>query len=271
MTRVLTTLAALLFALPLFAQNGAADRLYDTLGMDDIVAVMAAEGISYGDELEQEMFPNQGGAQWQTSLQKIYDLKQMQATLRTNFIQSLQGADVERMLEFFDTTRGAEIAMLEVTARQSMVDKDVEHAAQEAAQMQAQGRTARFLQVEDFINVNDLINRNVEGALNANMAFFQGLAAGGAMPDMTESDMLREVWASEAETRQSTHDWLRAYLLLAYGSLSDADMQSYLEFCKDPAGRDLVTASFAAYDAMFNDMSYALGLAAAQRMMEQAL
>jgi hypothetical protein len=118
--------------------------------------------------------------------------------------------------------------------------------------------------------VGDLVESNVMGTLNSNLAFFRGMAAtGGETFGMTEADMLDEVWRGEAEARDQTVDWLFPFLTLAYQPLTDAELQAYVDFSDTAAGRKVNAAMFAAFDSMFDRISEELGRAVALQMKGQ--
>ena len=118
--------------------------------------------------------------------------------------------------------------------------------------------------LEAFNDANSLVDLNVAGALNSNFAFYRGLADGDAFEiDLPEDIMLAEIWGQEPEIREETVLWLYSYQLMAYDELSDADVQAYIDLSESPAGQALNRALFAAFDAMFEAVSYDLGAAAA--------
>ena len=61
----------------------------------------------------------------------------------------------------------------------------------------------------------------------------------------------------------TTGGWLLTFLGLAYQPLSDADLDAYIAFSETPAGQVLNRAQFAAFDALFAEVSHRLGVAAA--------
>jgi hypothetical protein len=75
--------------------------------------------------------------------------------------------------------------------------------------------------------------------------------------------MLAEVWGQEPELRRDTIEWLYSFQLSAYAGLQDADIEAYSAFSATPAGANLNAALFAAFDEVFNQLSYELGEAAA--------
>lgn len=241
-------------------------RLLDVMQMDDTLEVMRAEGLAHGDVLEEEMFPGEGGAAWRAKVSAIYDPGWMRAGVEAGLTQVLaeDAATMAAALEFFGSDLGQKILSLEVEARRVLLDEAAESAARARAEDLRTTEDPRYRLVEDFAAVNDLVEMNVMGALNANLAFYRGLNAGGAIPGgMSEEDMLAEVWGQEDDVRAESADWLFPYLLLAYEGLSEQEMRDYLAFSETAGGKALNAAVFAAFDAMFVQLSQALGRAAA--------
>jgi hypothetical protein len=165
---------------------------------------------------------------------------------------------------FFDTDRGRRLLALEIEARRAMLDEAVEDAARVAHEDMVARADPRLDLLRRFAEANDLIEANVQGALNGNLAFYRGLEAAGGFEDgMSEDEMLADVWAQEETIRADTADWLFPYLALAYGPATDADIEAYTAFSASPEGRRLNRALFAAFDAVFGRISYDLGRAAA--------
>lgn len=244
--------------------------LADVLKIDEIIEVMRLEGLTYGDELAAELFADKGGAGWATAVGLIYDAPTMRARFEAAFAAQLAAsdADLPAIAEFFSAELGQHILALEVEARRSLMDEAVEDAAKAQVEDMMAEASPRFAALEAFAQTNDLIEMNVMGAMNANLAFFQGMAeVGGVSQDMTEEDMLADVWAQEPDIRAETEAWIYPYLALAYGPLSDAELADYLAFSETAAGQALNAALFGAFDSVFTGISRDLGRAAAQQMM----
>ena len=110
------------------------------------------------------------------------------------------------------------------------------------------------------------------GAMNASYAFYNGMIDGQAFDfELTEDEILRDVWSQEAEIRLDTQEWLYGYLMRAYAPLSDDDLQAYIDFSATKAGRVLNAALFAGFDEVFTNVSKALGLSAAGFMQGEDL
>jgi hypothetical protein len=262
--------AAFLCALPLRAASADPAALLTTLRIPEMIAVMQDEGIAYGDELEEQLFPGAGGARWDEAVARVYDepalLERFQSAFAARLAADPQAMD--QIAGFFGTDRGQQILILEIEARRALLDEAVEEAAAVSVDDMRARDDPRLALLERFATANDLIEQNVSGALNANFAFFQGMSDGGAFDGakMTEADMLAEVWAQEPDIRAETESWLYPFLALAYKPLSDADVEAYLAFSESEAGRAMNAAMFAAFDEVFREISRDLGRAAAEML-----
>ena len=121
----------------------------------------------------------------------------------------------------------------------------------------------RVDRIRTFVEVNDLIEVNVVGGLNASLAFYNGLADGGAF-EMSQDEILGQVWSQEEDIRAEAAEWLFGYLGLAYRPLEDDALDAYIALSESPAGTSLNAAIIAGYDEVFTGVSYSLGAAAAR-------
>ncbi|MGB8812666.1 MAG: hypothetical protein WCC57_05730 [Paracoccaceae bacterium] len=265
--------------LQVWADNGAqvtdfeistdVSALTKTLQIAEMMQVMREEGIDYGSTLEAEMFPGKGGAKWLAVVGLIYDPAVMQKRFEAAFDVELKGdpATIAVMQAFFGSERGQRILTMETEARRALMDEKAKEAAKVVVEEMTAKQDPRMAALQAFAHANDLTEQNVAGALNANLAFYKGLAAGGAFgDDMTEDQMLADVWSQEPDIRLETEDWLFSYLTVAYASLSDDDLAAYQAVSETPEGQKLNAAMFAAFDAVFTQISYDLGRAAAKQM-----
>ena len=155
-------------------------------------------------------------------------------------------------------------------AREAMIDESTEAAARERFRAIEGSDDPVLLQVERFVEANDLVEANVAGALNASFQFYQGLADGGAL-EITEGEILSEVWATEEETRADTRDWLYGFMLMAYTPLKQDQLEDYVALSATEEGRLMNRALFEGFNTMYDSISYALGLAAAREMQGEDL
>ena len=269
-----TVFTAGLLAAPVFAQsaNGDLDRLYEVLQLDAVTEIMQQEGTRYGATIGEDMFPDRLDGEWDLAVAQIYDLERMQDKVRADFAQSLTDADIAPILAYFETAPGQTFVTLEISARRAMLDEAVKDASEDSATIARADRTPRFQMIAEFIETNDLIEPNVVGALNSNYAFYVGLMDGDAFGgDLSEDQILTDVWTQEPDIRANSTDWLFSFLLMAYDPMSDDDLADYIAFSKTDAGAAVNLALFEAFDEMFEGISYQLGRAAADVMTAQDL
>jgi hypothetical protein len=239
-------------------------ELSGALKTAEVMRVVREEGIASGTELASDLPLGTGDPLWAAALSRIYNPAHMEAIFNQSFAQSLaaEGETLAAATAFFSSPVGERVLSLELAARKALQDKEVEAAAKRAYADLAEANPARQALIDEFVSVNDLVESNVMGALNANLAFLHGLAdTGGETLAMSEADMLAHVSATEPEVRAEMVDWLFPFLTLAYQPLSDADLQAYIAFSKTPAGQRVNAAMFQAYDALFDEISRDLGRA----------
>lgn len=269
---MLRYLAPVTFALsgaPVWAAGGV-EALYEAIGLPEIVGIMREEGIDYGRTIESDLFPDRGGDGWSATVSRIYNADAMNGAMLERFEADLGEIDPAPLLAFFESERGRRIIGVEISARRALLDPDVEEAAEVAAMELREADPARFGLLEEFVEVNDLIESNVMGAMNSNYAFYIGLMEGEAFDDgLTERDILADVWEQEAEIRADTEAWVYSYLALAYDPLSDEDIEAYIAISETEEGRALNRAMFAAFDELFVSISRRLGYGAAGFMAGQ--
>jgi len=249
------------------AAAGAArfEPLFRALAFDELIAIMREEGLSYGADLEADMFAGRGGDRWADAVAQIYDPDRMQDRLTETLADELAETDLDPLIAFFTSETGARIVRLELSARRALLDPEVETSSIERLEEMQADDVPRLHQIERFVAVNHLVDVNVVGALNANYAFYTGLADGRAFDhDVTEEELLADVWSQEPEIRQDTEHWIYSYLTMAYDPLPDDDLDAYIALSETRAGQALNAALFAGFDVVFTGISRELGLAAAQ-------
>jgi len=272
MKRLIALVLGLFATLAPAAQAQDAERLAEVLNMDGVLGVMRAEGLAYGADLDRNMLDGRGGAAWEAQVAEIYDPARLSATVMPRFAAALEGHDTGAMLDFFGSDLGRRIVRLEITAREAFLEEAVEEAARLRLDEMRADEDRRLDRLTAFIEAGDLVEANVQGGLNSSLAFWQGLRAGGFLGrQMTEEDVLAQVWNQEAEIRAETVEWLYSYLSMAYEPLSDEEFAAYIAFTRTPAGQAMNRALFAGFDAMFTDVSYRLGLAVSREMAGQEL
>lgn len=256
------------------AADGGIAALAEAMQLDRLTAVLSAEGRNYGAQLRDELFPGRGGARWEGIVARIHDSERMAAELVAALEAELADRPeaVAAATAFFTAPLGRQIVGLELGAREALLDEQVKDAATLGFEELKDSDPERVALIGRFVAANDLVESNVAGALNANLAFYRGMIDGGAIdPTLNERDMLADLWSQEDQVRRDTEEWLFPYLALAYTPLSDADLEAYVAFSLTPEGQVLNAALFAAFDRLFVRLSYDLGAAAAQFVQGQDL
>jgi len=234
-TRIVATAAVLAttftMAMPVFAQDNTADELFELLRLPEIIDVMRDEGLGYGDTIGSDLFGGEPSGDWAATVARIYDYDTMIDMVRTDFDISMDGVDVAPIIDFFASDQGQMIVELEVSARRALLDDAVEEASKDAVLTAAANEDARLALVGEFIETNNLIDTNVAGALNSNLAFYSGLLDGGAFSGaLSEDQILTDVWSQEGEIRENTSEWIYSFLFMAYDPLDEEDLQAYIAF-----------------------------------------
>lgn len=253
------------------APDAGVSALATAMQVDQIIAVMREEGLEYAKTLQADMFPGVGNSGWIAEVAGIYNADRMQQEFTAALSASLAGnARLDAMTRFMDGDFGNRVVGLELAARKALLDPAIEETAKVAWMKLEEEDGPRARAIQRFIAVNDLMDSNVTGAMNSNIAFYRGLmAAAPADMAMTEDDILSSVSDQQAQIAAETADWLHPYLTLAYHSLTDDELDRYIAFSESAPGRDLNRALFAAFAVMFDRLSYDLGVAAGRQMQGQ--
>lgn len=239
-------------------------RLLTALKVPDLISVMHNEGIDYGKQLSEQLFPGQDGKSWDATVRQIYDRKAMAKLFEADFNPRLDDGQRRAALDFLTSPLGARIVHLEISARRALLDPETSAAADAQVKKMAAHHDPRLLQIRRFARINGLVEANVAGALNANFAFYSGLVDGHAPGlDLSRDTILSDVTAQQPEVQKETRAWLYPFLVTAYKPLTDAQLNRYIAFSQSKAGRALNQALFASFDVMFVHISHQLGLAAA--------
>ena len=267
---ILTAVLALAASLALAGPGDRARPLYDALGMPVLLEILLEEGRGYGAELEEDLFPGRGRAEWARAVAAIYAPERMERTILAQLDSELTDQELAEIGGYFGSEAGQKIIALEIAARRAMLDEAVEEAATEGWLALESEDGARWRLLTEFAEVNDLIETNVAGAMTSNYAFYRGLMQGEAFAfELTEEQILTDVWNQEAEIRENTRDWVFSFTSLAYQPLSDDELADYVAFSRTPEGKALNAALFAAFNVLFAEISLELGLGAAHYLSGQ--
>jgi hypothetical protein len=260
--RTLILTVAIAVAPVIVQANARITVLMDLLSVPDVIEILREEGYASAASLERNFLNGQGGAFWAGQLRQIYATDPISEQLRASLKAGLDPEQTEAAIAFFATDAGQQIISLENAARRAMADETVEDAARARFTEAESSGEAQAERVRTFMEVNDLLERNVSGAMSANMQFYTGLADGG-LAEQTEDEIIAEVWSDQDAIRTDTEGWLGGFLYMAYQPLPADVLQSYVDFSATEAGQALNAALFDGFNAIYRDVSYALGRAVA--------
>lgn len=255
-----------------FAQSALANSLHQELAnvlrLEEVASILHDEGLAYGENLDASILDGKGGHYFHERVAELYDKDQIKTDLNTALNAQLDPVEIKQVISFFETDMGQRILSLENSARIAMADQAIEEAARDSFTSQLGRDDIRLSEVERFVEANDLVNRNVNSAMEANFHFYRGLANGGGT-GMSAHDMRAQVLADEHELRADTTSWLYGFLLMAYKPLKIEELRSYSDFSETPTGQALNRALFSGFDQIYNTISYELGIIVAQAMKGQ--
>ncbi|MEM9524746.1 MAG: hypothetical protein AAF982_12330 [Pseudomonadota bacterium] len=239
--------------------------LFEAMRMPELLEIMRQEGVDHAAALREGMFPGKGGKAWSAAVEHIYDPDRLAELMSVGFGDAPNDAALHAMTAFFESGIGRRISGLEIATRRAMLDPGVDEAMREALSAMIAEHTERMELLAEFVEVNDLVEANVVGGLNANLAFHRGLRDGqGLTAGMTEAEILTHVMAQEPKLREDVTEWLYAFLAAAYSPLEDEELRRYIDVSATEEGRIFNRALFAAFDTLLTDVSYRLGIAAAR-------
>lgn len=251
--------ALIALATPVLADEKV-DRLAQAMQLDQVMEILADEGQDHRRELDETLLDNAGGAFFQAQVEDIYDPIWMREQIKMAFDQGLTDAQLEQATVFFESDLGQTIVALENSARQAISDDAIEEMARDAYEKTARD-TVLFELVEEYIQVNNLVEQNVHGSLSADYNFFRGLDSESRSD---ENELLAELLARQDSMTAETTIWLYSFLLMAYRPLDEAQMRENIAFSRTETGRALNEALFDGFDHVFDSISFRLGEAVAQ-------
>ncbi|MCA0921649.1 DUF2059 domain-containing protein [Pseudooceanicola nanhaiensis] len=249
---------------------GPQERLFELTGMPETLEIMREELLALTRDLAETHLDGRPGPGWTTAVEEITAPKALETTLRTAFEADLAGVELTPILNFYDSAVGRQVVTLETEARRSFLDAAVEDAASQAVAGGTALPEGQMALIDRYIEVNDLVAYNVMGAMNSNYQFYRGLADGGVL-QMSEDEMVNDVWDREAETTQESSTWLRAFLATAYAPLAEEDLRTLVELSETDPGQRLNRAFFAGFNAVYEEVYHALGLAVASEAASEEL
>lgn len=242
-------------------------RLWDSLNLAAMMEIMGDEAVAEAEGMNPGSPGDQG---WMAQVAAIHDPQRMTAIMQDALGRLTSDTDPALLaggLAFYESDLGRRLVGLENSARRAMMEEGAEEDALYRYDAAARRGDNRADQIDRLIEVADLIEPNVAGALNGTIAFSQGFAEGGGYRvPLSEGQILTEAMAQEPQIRRDTEHWIRAYLMLSLSPLSDAEVEDYIAFAASGPGQALSVALFRGYDELFEILMRETGLAAARQL-----
>ena len=244
-------------------------RIWDALQMQALVPTLQQEARSGAAQLVEEGLMSPGPPAWPEIVARIHDPARLGPMFRDALGRAAGQADpvlLDRALAFYETGPGLRLAALEHSAREAMLDPEVEEAARLAFERADEAQEPRARLIRRLIDEADLVSPNVATGMNTSIAFSQGFAeAGGFDMAPTPDELLADAWGQQDEIAIEAETWMQAFLMLAYSPLSDAQIEAYIDFATAPEGLLLADLLFNGFDEVFVQTAREMGLAAAIR------
>ncbi|MBR3370927.1 MAG: hypothetical protein IKG52_09875 [Rhodobacteraceae bacterium] len=245
-----------------------AEDLSDAFLLPELFEVMAIEGRTAIGQDNAAPLSDREMDILRTELDEIYHPARMLADFVDALDKALEPHPQTRVdaIRFATTDLGQRVLRLEISAREALLQDEVDELARLAllearmGQQDAKGAD-RLGMVQDRIDVNDLIEFNVTLGMNTSFAYYRGMLSESATVGLNAEDLLSLVQAQEPDIRRDVADWIESYFLMAYQPLSDAELQDYIDYSASPHGVAFNRAMFQAFDDVFVDLSQRVGRA----------
>ncbi len=251
--------ACCLWALPLQADEKV-ERLMQALQIEEIIDILRDEGSALGQELQENFLSDNGGPVFLEQVDRIYAADKMHEHVELVFEETLSDSQLDRAILFFESDLGQTIVSLEISARVALSDDAIEDMAEEAYK-KGDRESQLYRLVDEYIEVNNLVDENVQNAISADYSFFRGLNLGVGVDD---AELLAQILSQKDSVTEETRTWLYSFFLLAYQPLNDAQMRENIAFSRTETGRAINAALFDSFDRMFDTIYFQLGQAVAQ-------
>ncbi|MBE1281846.1 MAG: DUF2059 domain-containing protein [Rhodobacteraceae bacterium] len=243
-------------------------ELRQVMRLDDLAMLLHQEGVSQGQLLDADLLAGRGGVTWQNTVQHSYDPDRIASFVNQAIQEDLTHQQIVDVQAFYRSEFGRRVLGLELQARELMANPDIEAEALVNRSRAAEENSALYRSVRTFMQVNDLVELNVKGALNSNEQFLRAFVRQGSSHEL---DDLWEIWTDAQRIEANVIEWLEAYLLLAYGPLENEEMSVYIAFCKSSEGQAVNRSLFRGFDIAYREIYGELGAAAASVLVSEDL
>lgn len=250
-----------LYSAPLAASERV-ERLMQAVQLQQVVDILRDEGLTQAASLNETFLGGNGGPLFEDQVDAIYDTDWMQDQISQVFETSLTGSQLDRAILFFESDVGQTIITLENSAREAFADETIKDMARENY-LNGGGGTQLYRLVGEYIEVNDLIERNVQSSLSSDYSFFRGLSEHAGT---SSEDILAQLLSDKDSITEENRIWLYSFLLVAYQPLDEAQMRENIAFSRTETGRAVNEAFFEGFDLMYDQIYFQLGQAVSRAL-----
>lgn len=241
-------------------------QLMSLLRFDAVVEILAEEGHGFAADLAQQHFPHASeSAAWQGDVARIFSKETMLRDLADGLYEDLEPERDWTTLRLFERPGIQEIIAIEIAARRYLLSPQNEAEAAERAAELSQSDPVLFSQIAQFFEATDAVDRNVAASMNAELAFYRGLAQAGVFGEgWTEAQLLADVNGAESTIRAFVSDWLWSFATTAYAPVDPEMRLAFFKYWATPEGLRLYAAQLAVFQRLAESQNHALGVAAAR-------
>jgi len=72
------------------------------MNMPEMIEIMRAEGLDYGEQIANDLFPDRISATWPDTVADIYNLEAMRAGFAAQFGEALGDTDIDVLIAFYE-------------------------------------------------------------------------------------------------------------------------------------------------------------------------
>lgn len=249
-----------------------AARIVAAMQVDLLADVLAAEILGAGDPFRIDAGPDEG---WAAIVNRVSPPERIRDRLRQEIARGVQAleepterAAVAEALGFWESDFGRRVVLLELDARRTISNPDIETSARDAFAAAVARNHPRTAQVRALIEAADLVEPAVAASLNIALATLRGAqeAAGAVDPSIIE-----DAWLQEPEIRADQTGWIEALIFMASAPLSDDEMALLIRTAGSPGNRRLNIILNEAASATFVEIARDLGRASGLRQLGERL
>lgn len=196
---------------------------------------------------------------WSDAADAIFKPEDIVAQVGRDLSGVFSGAEAREIAEFYDSELGRRVVAFESDGakfeKQAEITAFAKELTRDAGKYAA--RLALYQQLDDAAGLTKI---SVAIAMNMGVAIQTGMIASGKLPmALTFEDIKREAEKQRFAISQQVANALYQSMAYIYRDVSEADMLTYINFTKSPAGQKFLGAYFAALDVALTDASRAFG------------